>query len=187
MAAPIKLRSFVNRNYFGRTLYNMSVLPKLTNSKLAFCNCNCYFLNARKVFCRSFARGNSTIYDLTSHMKAKNCTFTVSGRANVRPTGNTFVRNGHSLTCCKSFGVLNCRQIRSYCSGDDGKQLKKTQTPKLKLMDVEEIVWPSVWKTIRNQIYYKLVQIYFDNRFSVTEFAEGTKQVLLFYVCIFSV
>lgn len=81
--------------------------------------------------------------------------------------------NGHCeiFTECKMWYSSN-----SYKNDDSATEREF----KMKLMELDHILWPNIWKTIRNQIYYKLVQIYFDNKFTISEFAEGAKQAFVF-------
>lgn len=62
--------------------------------------------------------------------------------------------------------------VRYYCTN------KQPELPKL--MNFPEVVWPSVLKTIRNFILSNfIIKRYFDGEFSLPEFAEASKQVII--------
>lgn len=64
---------------------------------------------------------------------------------------------------------------RPYCTN------KQPELPKL--MDVPLVVWPSIFKTIRNWILSNfIIMRYFDPEFNLDDFVIGSKQVSYFFI-----
>lgn len=94
---------------------------------------------------------------------------------------NTYLLNRHNLTIeynsllshFVNSHVPNTTQVtgvRHYCTN------KQPQLPKL--MDFPQVVWPSVFKSMRNWILSNfIIMRYFDSEFSLPEFVEASKQV----------
>lgn len=69
--------------------------------------------------------------------------------------------------------------IRHYSSqnGDEPSVASRKSLPQL--MSFPQIVWPSVFKTIKNWIMINfIIRPYFDNEFNVNDFVAGTKHAL---------
>lgn len=76
--------------------------------------------------------------------------------------------------------------VRHYSSqnGDEPSVASRKSLPQL--MSFPQIVWPSVFKTIKNWIMINfIIRPYFDNEFNVTDFVAGTKHAL--QVCFASI
>lgn len=69
--------------------------------------------------------------------------------------------------------------LRHYSSqnGDEPSLASRKSLPQL--MSFPQIVWPSVFKTIKNWIMMNfIIRPYFDNEFNVTDFVAGAKHAL---------
>ncbi|XP_014679789.1 PREDICTED: uncharacterized protein C2orf47 homolog, mitochondrial-like [Priapulus caudatus] len=169
MAAPI-----VNRNFL-QVISKLAVLPKyhartVSQKQFYCCAANIDWRIRYKIV------GN----DLSGHCAQNIRNFSRSLSTITTPNNNMAITITNYFVHCRDKSRPNHiqDQRRYYCSPEesDKQHVTKSEHIPMKLMDVDDIVWPNLWKTIKNQIYYKLVQIYFDNKFSITEFTDGTKQ-----------
>jgi len=54
---------------------------------------------------------------------------------------------------------------------------EKSERRPLKLMELTELIWPSIYKTLRNHLFNFIIRSYYDNHFSMAEFLDGAEQV----------
>lgn len=74
---------------------------------------------------------------------------------------------------------------RHYSSQNDDEPSVASRKSLPKLMSFPQIVWPSVFKTVKNWIMINfIIRPYFDNDFNVNDFVAGTKHAL--QVCFIS-
>lgn len=80
--------------------------------------------------------------------------------------------NESKIQLDKSCLITPLTMSRLYCTH---------KQPKLpKIMDFPQVIWPSVFKTIRNWILSNfIIMRYFDNEFNLPDFVTGSKQVSL--------
>lgn len=77
-----------------------------------------------------------------------------------------------------------CLRHFSSQNGEEPSLASRKSLPKL--MAFPQIVWPSVFKTIKNWIMINfIIRPYFDNEFNVNDFIAGTKHAL--QVCFISI
>jgi len=67
-------------------------------------------------------------------------------------------------------------------SGGSGDGERKSSS--IKLMDHKKLRWPSPINVFRNYIFSALIQISFDQEFSMSGFLAGAEQVILQTKCI---
>lgn len=87
-----------------------------------------------------------------------------------KPAGTTSPRNVVSFYGC---------QARNFSSDRDGRDEapKPSGRRQMKLMDFQEIIWPSPLKSLRNQFFSLLIKSYLDRTFSLPGFLIGASQV----------
>ncbi|XP_064598480.1 m-AAA protease-interacting protein 1, mitochondrial-like [Liolophura sinensis] len=73
-------------------------------------------------------------------------------------------------------------QTRNFSSDrdDQDEAPKPAGRRQMKLMDFQEIIWPSPLKSLRNQFFSLLIKSYFDRTFSLPGFLIGASQALEF-------
>lgn len=74
----------------------------------------------------------------------------------------------------------NRTMTRLFCTSDNERPMPSNRGRSLPaLMNFPEIVWPSIFKTIKNFIFVNLIiRPYFDKDFALQDFIDGSKQAL---------
>ncbi|KAL5005952.1 hypothetical protein ScPMuIL_017110 [Solemya velum] len=97
------------------------------------------------------------------------------------PRNFLVLRLAQRLKCAKAPSFVPSRNF-SQSDPDPGNDddLDHRSRHHLKLMDFPELLWPSVFRTIKNKVMAFLIAGYYDNTFTMEDFLNGANQAISF-------